>query len=143
MAKQKKNKKQGNGVIYTALFLNRKELYRLFPAALGKTVEFPHMTVKFRPEDAHAELFGTEAELKVVGYGNNGRCEGLKVEAVSGSEELNALLEEIPVQHITLSTGNGGKPVETSGLEFAPVGTPVVLKGTFGGFVGAGVKLRP
>lgn len=78
------------------------------------------------------ELFGTEVEVKVTGYGCNGKNEAVSVEFVNLPDELTDLAKNIRVPHITLSVAKDEEAVNSSFLTFEPV-TPFSFKGVFGG----------
>ena len=94
-----------------------------------------HVTVQYKPEDDHSELFGEKVSVKVVAYGNNGRNEGLKVEVIAENAELQALLDGIAVPHITLSWSKDSKAVFTKDVCFDEPVDGVIIEGTFGAFI--------
>lgn len=76
-----------------------------------------HVTLAFRPNAeqmaALTPYMGKKVPVKIVGYGNNGRNEGLAVD-----------IGDIPyfgakTQHITLSRISEAKPVETGFIDFS------------------------
>ena len=89
-------------------------------------------------------------KFNVIGYGNDGKNEGLLVELVSVEipdindifcdvHEMYLLAKSIPVPHITLSVSKDGKPVDTGKLNFdQPIPDEFkdqIIIGTFGGFI--------
>lgn len=120
-------------VIYEALFLKHE-----FEGLLEHQVEKQHVTTAFRPETAHAALYGQKATFRVVGYGNNGINEGFLVKLEScDSDTLRNLISKVKVPHITLSVSDGGRPVDTARLTFESVDGPLV-ETVFGGFMEGG-----
>lgn len=125
-------------VIYTGFFVEREELERILqteglPQRLQIPIEYPHVTLAFKPAEAHEELYGTRAVLEAFAYGNDGRNEGLAVRVETGEPVLAALVGEVAVPHITLSVADGAQAVDTADLDFEPI-RPFRIKGTFGGF---------
>lgn len=117
-------------VIYTGWFINPKDIGK---ASLEKPIQYPHITLAFKPEDALEDKFGTTAKIKVVGYGNNGTNEGYLCEIIPEDELLKNQAKSIKVPHITLSVSADGKPVDTSKLDFHPI-DPFVISGIYGAF---------
>ena len=123
--------------LYTGWFLDPRDLETaLAPLGLShlqNPIACPHVTLQFLPEAVPTALFGTTARITVVGYGNDGKNEGVQVRVEPEDPELQKLLESVRVPHITLSVSPEGKPVNTGRLRFTPV-EPITLTGTFGGF---------
>ena len=103
------------------------------PRRLERPIRAPHVTFVYRPEQVNTRLFGREVTVQVIGYGNDGRNEGLQVEVLTGDPELQTLARRIPVPHITLSVSHEGRPVDTARIAFSPV-EPFRLTGRFGGY---------
>lgn len=115
----------------------------LSTGALDKVIQTPHVTFIYRPEVVEEELFGEEVKITVIGYGNNGENEGLRVELATSNPRLQEMIAEIAVPHITLSVSRRGEAVNTKDLEFAPV-EPFELVGIFGAYRKDGeVILKP
>lgn len=114
---------------YTGIFVDREELYNKFPAHLENSVEKPHVTINFAPNETqlHLEELGSDAKVFAVGYGNNGKNEGLLVKVETDNPVLEKAIKDIEVPHITLSCSNDSHPMYTSKLEFSPLETPVEL----------------
>jgi hypothetical protein len=132
-----------NNVIYTGAFIDIATLHKTIKVGnrLEKLIENPHVTFQFRPETAPTSLFGEKVCVKVVGYGNDGKNEGLKVEVFANNQMLSKMAKEILVPHITISVSADGKPVDTAKLTFHPI-KPFFLEMTFGAFTSNGVILE-
>ena len=116
-------------MIYEAFFIQEQ-----LDSTLEKDIQNKHITTEFRPKQTHQDLYGKTATFKVIGYGNDDKNEGFKVEMVSCEDvALKELFDNIPLPHITLSVSNDGKPVNTAKLDFQPVNGQIVT-GKFGGF---------
>ena len=77
---------------------------------------------------------GSNAKITAIGYGNDGRNEGLLVKVESDDPEIQAAVDEVAVPHITLSYSKDSHPMYTSGLEFTPLEQPFKITGTYGIF---------
>lgn len=133
-----------NKTIYTGAFINCETLHTAIKSIgqrLEKLIENPHVTFQFRPETVPSPLFGEMVKVKVVGYGNDGKNEGLKVEVCEANQMLSQMANEILVPHITISVSADGKPVDTSKLDFYPI-EPFFLDMTFGAYTTNGVILE-
>lgn len=131
--------------VYVGVFLKKENLMKRIEnlgSRLSKGIEFPHITFQFRPENVNEKLFGSKIIVKAIGYGNNGKNEGLKVELSSTNPELQSMIEAIEVPHITLSISDDGKPVDTRFLSFEDI-EPFEICGTFGGFANGKVFTCP
>jgi hypothetical protein len=133
--------------IYTGCFLDRDTLLRavapIRQSPLVRAIEAPHVTSAFRPKWVDRALFGSQMELALIGYGNDGNNEGVLVELRQADAAVRDLFEQIPVPHITLAVSETGKPVDTKNLRFTPIQT-IVLTGTYGGYLPNGrVQLTP
>jgi len=111
-----------------------EEMKRLGEERLSRLIRCPHVTFAFQPEEVDETLFGEDITVTVTGYGNNGKNEGVKVELCEASEGVKAQFEQIEVPHITISVGNGGRPVNTRYLQFEET-EPFELIGKYGGYV--------
>lgn len=107
-----------------------------FPDRLEKRIRFPHVTVRFEPDEVPDALIGEKARVLVTGYGNDGTNEGLLVEIASGNPDLQALLDTIQRPHITLSVSRQGKAVDTARLDFGPA-EPFEMEAVFGVWTGS------
>ncbi|MCQ2570995.1 MAG: hypothetical protein MJ154_01995 [Candidatus Saccharibacteria bacterium] len=130
-------------IIYTGLFIEKNSFYNLFPAKLAKEIEYPHVTVFFKPKgsEVHQELFGEKATITVTGYGCDEKNEGFSVKINAQNPELQKLCDGILVPHITISVSEDGKPVDTGKLEFE-TREQVSIEATFGAFTTGGLILR-
>lgn len=135
---------------YTALFVDPEQLYSMFPPKKPEMqkIKDPHITVAYKP-DANKLLLdslGSNAAIRIVGYGNDGQNEGLLVEVVAEDPAIQKALDErvaldrktgetkrVPT-HITLSIAEGAKAVDTMNLTFKPLEEPIEIKGTYGFF---------
>ena len=126
---------------YIGCFFPKEELLsrteHISEGHLFRLIDAPHVTFVFAPEKADESLFGEKVRVRVTGYGNDGRNEGLRVELYSDNRELCDMIVDIPVPHITLSVAKGARPYETRFLEFQPI-EPLYLEGTFGGYTEGG-----
>lgn len=129
--------------IYTGIFLDGDNVYKLFPPKLFTRIGHPHVTLIYRGglESAHEEFLGEIVKVRVIGYGNDGKNEGLQVELESTNPELQKICNEVEVPHITLSISRDSKNRYTKNLAFKPVDKPVELVGRYGVFTRAGLVL--
>lgn len=129
-------------IIYVGIFFAKEEIKKIkkknYGTPLENDIKNKHVTIAFKPTEFDTSLFGEIVEVTIVGYGNNGKNEGVKVEIKSD----NKILKSVNVPHITLSVGNGGKPVDTGKLLFEDVSDKVTLKGKIGYFSPEGVKFH-
>lgn len=128
-------------VIYTGIFFNRDEFFDLFSPKLVKGIEYPHVTISFKPKgsEVHQELFGTKVEVQVVGYAISENNEGVAVKCVVNNTTMQKLCDELALPHITISVSETGKPVDTVNLDFKPVENGAKLTGRFGAFTTGGI----
>lgn len=129
-------------VIYNALFVDneeRKKLLTIGSKHLSKIIAEPHVTLHFRPtaENTYSNLWGGKATLKVVGYANDGKNEGVLVKVKAEDPLLQVLFDSVKTPHITISVSDDGKPVDTAKLDFQ-LCDPITVKATFGAFVSTG-----
>ena len=108
---------------YAGLFVNREELYQKAPAHLEHAIEKPHVTTKFAPEaiDLHLDQLGSGAKIIAIGYGNNGKNEGLLVKVEADDPIIQAAVDKLRNPHITLSYSEGAHPKDTAALDFIPL----------------------
>jgi len=122
---------------YTGIFFEQKYFHDKISVLKGshlfRLIEHPHITFSYMPEEIDENLFGEQVMVRITGYGNDGKNEGVKVELVSASKEIAAIFKKIEVPHITVSVSEDGRPVDTRGLEFEPV-EPIELTGIYGGY---------
>ena len=84
---------------------------------LYRDIPNQHITLAFRPNQEQFETLlpyiGRDCSYKIIGYGNDGKNEGLQVVIEPGIPYFGA-----EQQHITLSVAEDGKPVDTGFLQF-------------------------
>lgn len=132
-------------IIYAGLFVNPDELYSQFPPSLSHKIRDPHVTTAYRPgtDKVFLDSLGSDATIRVVGYGNNGQNEGLLVEVMASSPAIQKTLIErtamddntgrikpVPM-HITLSIAEGAEAVNTRNLDFKTLENPVEFTGNY------------
>lgn len=91
-----------------------------------------HVTFEYLPDHVFTELFGTAITVTIIGYGNDGENEGLQVTLTSDNDQINEMIQNIPVPHITLAVSDGGYAVNTRYLHFSPI-EPITIVGHYGG----------
>lgn len=102
---------------------------------LPRLIMKPHVTFAFRPTEYNPDLIGKLAMLKVVGYACDGKNQGLQVMMEETSNpEILAEFKKIKNPHITLSTSEDGKPVDTGKMKFEPIDNPFYIMDTYDGF---------
>lgn len=133
------------GVTYTGYFLDARQMGELMAhlegqglvaGGLGRTISCPHVTLSYMPEDAHEGSFGQTQRMRVIGYGNDGRNEGIKVELIGQSPDaaIASLEQGVECPHVTLSVSPDGRPADTRDLDFEPLDEPFEMTGTYGGY---------
>lgn len=120
-------------VFYAGLFVDREELYKNAPAHLENTIEKPHVTTNFAPDETqlHLDELGSGVKIFAIGYGNNGKNEGLLVRVEADDPAIQKAVDAIKVPHITLSFSNDSHPKYTSDLDFSPLEHPFELDGIY------------
>ncbi len=123
-------------VTFSGLFVDREGLYGTIEPKLEKSIEHPHVTVNFKPEieQLHLDQLGSSVTITAIGYGNDGKNEGLLVRIESDDPVVQSACDEIEVPHITLSISRGAHAKDTANLTFAPLDTPFELTGKYGLF---------
>lgn len=145
-----------NEIIYTGLFIDPNEIHSKFPPTLYHEIRDPHITVAYHPDSSRVFLdsLDSEAKIRVIGYGNDGKNEGLLAEVLSGDPAIQKAVKEniladksnkykegsLPV-HITLSLDEGASAYSTRKLNFRPLKTPVELTGNYKLFRNDGVLI--
>lgn len=104
---------------------------------LDKVVKFQHVTFGFGTEYPKV-VYGKLADIKIVGYGNDGQNEAYLVEIPDWTADYYT---GAPKKHITLSTAYGAKPVDSYKLKFTSI-EPFTLWGMFGYFDKLGIHLE-
>lgn len=132
-------------IVYAGLFFDPEEIYSQFPQQrLAHRIRDPHVTTAYRPgvDKLFLNHLGSDAIIRVVGYGNDGQNEGLLVEIVAAPQIIKKTLEEQVIPdgaggykpfptHITLSIAEGAKAVNTRNLKFKRLETPVYFTGIY------------
>ena len=141
LMKEHKKSKRGDNIeakncLYTAVFVDNEELkYAIKDIRRNRLVndiDRKHVTVEYKPQEkVPAYLLGNTVHIKIVGYGCDGKNEGLQVELYPENDELNEICNNIRVPHITLSIGKGCKPKDTADIEFTKI-DPIEIDGVFG-----------
>lgn len=120
------------GCFFTACdFQNKVRSIRRNP--LERDIQAPHVTFAYRPQKVDESLFGKNIHITVIGYGNDGENEGVKVRLYASDPVLQSMIEKIEVPHITIAVSSTGKPVNTRYLEFEEI-EPFDLVGNYGGY---------
>lgn len=122
-------------IFYDGIFIDPDELYGKAPASLAKTIETPHVTTVFHPnktEELHLASLGSGARIMAIGYGNDGKNEGLLVRVEADDPDVQAACDKLEVPHITLSIAEGAAAKDTANLEFTPLEEPIELFGRYG-----------
>ena len=126
-------------VRYEALFLDEESVARVKlvePVNLGFQNDEIHITFKYKPseEETFDQIVGNVYELRVIGYGNDGKNSGFQVEL---PEELLPYYinydenGELKTPHITVSLAPGAKAKDTAFIRFLPI-IPFTIKARFG-----------
>ena len=115
----------------------RKAIRGIRTDPLKNDIQFPHVTFAYRPEKVDQSLFGSVIQVKIIGYGNNGENEGLKVQLYSCDPVLQSMIERLQCPHITIAVSDYGEAVNTRKLQFKEI-TPVELTGKYGGYLKEG-----
>ena len=129
-------------VFYAGLFVDPEDLYGKIHPTLEKTIECPHVTTQFKPnaEQLHLDQLGSGAKIYAIGYGNDGKNEGLLVRVEADDPVIQQACDELKTPHITLSVSKNGQPKDTVNLEFSPLETPFELTGEYGLFAQGSIK---
>jgi len=126
--------------IYIGIFVDYDTLQKfvndnITKDKLSRVIDKPHVTFAFRPKEYNPDLIGKLVMLKVVGYACDGKNQGLQIEMDNTSiPEILAEFKKIKNPHITLSTSEDGKPVDTGKMKFEPIDNPFYIMGTYDGF---------
>ena len=124
-------------VLYTGLFVDPEDLHQKTQPTLEKIIECPHVTISFRPEDAkqlNLDHLGQGTKIYAVGYGNDGKNEGLLVKVEADDPVVQSACDALEVPHITLSISKDGQAKNTANLEFTPLEQPFEIDGRYGLF---------
>jgi hypothetical protein len=126
-------------VRYEGLFLDKESVQlvkAIEPVNLGFQNDEIHITFKYKPsvEETFDEIVGRVYELKVIGYGNDGKNSGFQVELPDELLPYYINVDEngnLKPPHITVSLAEGAKAKDTAFLDFVPL-TPFTIKARFG-----------
>lgn len=122
--------------VYAGLFLEPDDLFQKVQPTLEKAIEHPHITTSFKPtvEQLNLDQIGSKAKITAIGYGNDGKNEGLLVKIEAENPEIQKACDALETPHITLSLGKGGQAKNTAFLDFEPLERPIELSGAYGLF---------
>lgn len=125
---------------YHALFVDNVSILKsLFPPVFSN-VYYHHSTIEFAPKDASNIELGRKVDLKIIGRITTNRVDALLVDNPKSKNKF---------PHITLSTANGVKPVESNkAFEMFPqmithFDEPITIKTTEGYFDGSAEVIKP
>lgn len=71
--------------------------------------------------------------ITIIGYGNDGLNEGLKVALKADNLVIQHMIDKIEIPHITVAVSNEGKPVNTKYLRFEEI-KPIEIDSKYGGY---------
>lgn len=100
---------------------------------LENDITNPHITFAYKPKEVVLSLFGEIIQITIVGYGNDGLNEGLKVQLRADNPAIQNMIDQIEVPHITIAVSSEGKPVNTKNLKFEDI-NPIRMEGKYGGY---------
>lgn len=100
---------------------------------LENDIHDPHITFAYKPKEVSQSLFGEKIHITIVGYGNDGQNEGLKVQLTSDNPAIQIMINQIEVPHITIAVSKDGKPVNTKSIIFDDI-DPIKMEGKYGGY---------
>lgn len=100
---------------------------------LENDIQDPHITFAYKPKEVVQSLFGEKIHIIIVGYGNDGLNEGLKVQLRADNPAIQSMIDQIEVPHITIAVSSEGKPVHTKNLDFENI-NPIEMEGKYGGY---------
>lgn len=128
-------------VSYEGIFFNKETvnlIHSLECNPLPNINDEIHCTFKYHPEEDEIfdEIVGKSFELYLIGYANDGKNSGFKVELSDdlipyyiNFDEQNP--NELKIPHITVSLGENAKAYDTKNLKFKPI-SPIKIIGKFG-----------
>ena len=126
--------------IYTGCFLQPDAFYAKIDETFGtdrlsRRIEFPHVTIAYKPDEVDESLFGEKVKILLTGYGRDENNEGFSVAVTAANPKVQELLRDIEIPHITISVdAENGKPVNTRFLTFEPC-EQIEFQALVGGFV--------
>lgn len=133
---------------YIGCFLQPESFYQKIEETFGRErlsrqIEFPHITMAYRPEQVDETLFGEKVKVLVTGYGKDELNEGVSVAVTSDNPKVREMLQDIDTPHITLSVdGEHGKTVNTRFLTFSPC-VQIEFQALVGGYAGSKPVVNP
>ncbi len=125
-------------ILYSGVFIDADDLYSKAPSLLENRVKTPHITTCFRPKEAdelNLNSLGKDVRISAIGYGNNGKNEGLLAKLESDDPETQKACDKIEKPFITLSLAPGARAIDTGSLEFVTLDEPIELTGKYGLFM--------
>ena len=126
---------------YVGCFVKYNDFHNAIDAIrenpLENDIQDPHITFEYRPQEVNQSMFGEEVQISIVGYGNDGVNEGLKVRLSSNNNIVQSMIEKIEIPHITIAVSEEGKAVNTKNLIFEEI-KPIELTGKYGGYTKRG-----
>ncbi len=125
-------------VLYEGLFVNKDELHQKIQPRLEKPIERPHVTTFYRPNETrqlNLDSLGSGARIIAIGYGNDGKNEGLLVRVEADDPAIQEACDALETPHITLSVSRDGRPVNTAYLDFTPLEEPFEITGNYGLYI--------
>lgn len=100
---------------------------------LENDIQDPHITFAYKPKEVVQSLFGEKIHIIIVGYGNDGLNEGLKVQLRADNPSIQSMIDQLEVPHITIAVSSEGKSVNTKNLDFKNI-NPIEMEGKYGGY---------
>ncbi len=134
---KRRAKMKAEDILYTAVFVENDALnYAVMGIdrhVLENDIKFKHVTVEYKPKkNVFSQFLGEDVVIRIVGYGCDGKNEGLQVELDTKNEKLQKTLKKIEVPHITLSISSDSKAKFTSQIDFTKITEPIEIEGKFG-----------
>lgn len=122
--------------VYAGIFVEPDELYSKIQPTLYQKVKDPHVTTSFKPQapQINLEQIGSSARIYAVGYGNDGKNEGLLVEVEADDPIIQQACDALETPHITISVSEDGQAKDTAFLDFSPLEEPFEITGKYGLF---------
>ena len=115
-------------ILYSGVFIDADDLYSKAPSLLENRVKTPHITTCFRPKETdelNLNSLGKDVRISAIGYGNNGKNEGLLAKLESDDPETQKACDKIEKPFITLSLAPGARATDTGSLEFVTLDEPI------------------
>lgn len=122
-----------NRTIYWGLFLKGEDAEQITdglghngikPYVLDRIIRNQHVTFGFgtEPDDGFKDI--GDVSVKVIGYAEDGRNEGIEIELPPAAYKYYHGADTL---HMTLSVANGAKPVDTAHLCFTRLDDPFTV----------------